>query len=325
MSAWKISSGLWVFAGTQDRYATEGYGPQLSPEEAIERAGKVEDLEGIEIHYPATVNEKNLNSVKQKLDENNLEVTFINLDLWGSKRWKDGSLTSSEEDTRKEAVKIGKKAIKMAKELDCENIGIWPGQDGFDYPFQADYKELWEREIEGVKKIAKFDENMNIGIEYKPKEPRNYQLISDVGKALLLVREIDLKNVGVVLDFGHALNSGETPGESVYLLSRANKLFNIHINDNYRDWDDDMVVGSVNIWETLEFLYYLDKVNYDGYIGLDQYPYREDPVEAAELSVKNIHALTNILEEIDKEELESAQHEQDALRAMRNILSILEG
>ena len=46
----------------------------------------------------------------------------------------------------------------------------------------------------------------------------------------------------------------------------------MHFNDNYRLWDDDMIVGSVHTIEYLELLYWLDRVGYDGYLSMDQYP-----------------------------------------------------
>ena len=42
-----------------------------------------------------------------------------------------------------------------------------------------------------------------------------------------------------------------------------------------------MAVGSVHLIETLEFLRALRKIGWDEPILLDQFPFREDPVEAA--------------------------------------------
>jgi len=41
----------------------------------------------------------------------------------------------------------------------------------------------------------------------------------------------------------------ENPAEAVYLLASSGKLYHTHFNDNYRDWDHDMIVGSVHLWE----------------------------------------------------------------------------
>ena len=66
------------------------------------------------------------------------------------------------------------------------------------------------------------------------------------------------------------------------------KLKQVHLNDNYRDWDHDLIPGSVTVWEHIEFFYWLQKLGYDGWYSLDIFPYREDGIEAVELAVKAI-------------------------------------
>ena len=39
---------------------------------------------------------------------------------------------------------------------------------------------------------------------------------------------------------------------AVLLRTTGKKLFHIHFNDNYRSWDDDMIVGSVHLVEFVE-------------------------------------------------------------------------
>ena len=43
--------------------------------------------------------------------------------------------------------------------------------------------------------------------------------------------------------------------------------------------DDDLIAGSTNLYETLEFLYYIEKSGYQGYLGFDIFPYRIHPLE----------------------------------------------
>jgi sugar phosphate isomerase/epimerase len=63
-------------------------------------------------------------------------------------------------------------------------------------------------------------------------------------KAILIANEVGLKNVGVTIDIGHAFNAYENPAESLTLAKGWNRLFHIYVNDNFREWDDDMIVGS---------------------------------------------------------------------------------
>jgi len=100
--------------------------------------------------------------------------------------------------------------------------------------------------------------------------------ISNVGITLMVINEVGMDNVGGTIDFGHSLMSQESPAEAVCLLQRQGKLFNVHFNDAWGYWDDDMIAGTVNFWTTLEFLYYCKRLEYDGWFGLDMFPYRED-------------------------------------------------
>ena len=69
----------------------------------------------------------------------------------------------------------------------------------------------------------------------------------------------------------------------------------MHFNDNYRLWDDDMIVGSVHTIEYLELLYWLDRTGYDGYLSMDQYPYREDTERAISESIQWLKAFRTII------------------------------
>ncbi|MGC3953123.1 MAG: hypothetical protein QM804_02525 [Propionicimonas sp.] len=49
----------------------------------------------------------------------------------------------------------------------------------------------------------------------------------------------------MLLDFGHALFGGEPPAEAAQMLIDHGLLWGMDVNDNYRGWDDDMMVGSI--------------------------------------------------------------------------------
>jgi ribokinase len=97
--------------------------------------------------------------------------------------------------------------MDWAAELGCVYIDVWPGQDGFDYCFQADYIEAWKWLTDGLAECAAHNDKVKILVEYKPKEPRTHCFVSHVGKVLLLLKDID--SIGVLLDWGHALEGGD--------------------------------------------------------------------------------------------------------------------
>src|SRR4029077_12740143 len=97
--------------------------------------------------------------------------------------------------------------------------------------------------------------DLKFAIEYKPREPRVSMFFSSAAKTLLAIGDMDVPNVGILLDFGHSLYGGESPAEAARLIHSRGLLSAIDVNDNFRSWDDDLVVGSVPLVETLEFFY----------------------------------------------------------------------
>ena len=163
----------------------------------------------------------------------------------------------------------------------ADYVKLWPGQDGWDYPFQVDHRTLWQHSLDGVGQLASENPDLKFVIEYKPREPRVHMSFDSVARTLLGIEKIGLPNVGILLDFGHALFGGESPADSAQLAIDYGRLFGMDVNDNLRGWDDDLVAGTVHPIELFEFFYTLRKNDWEGVWQLDQFPFREDSVEAA--------------------------------------------
>ena len=148
---------------------------------------------------------------------------------------------------------------------------------------------------------------MQFGIECKFKEPRTHMFFSNVATTLLAIQAMGVDNVGIVFDSGHSFLAKETPAEAVQLAARHGRLTSVEINDNWRDWDDDMAVGSVHLIETLEFLLALRTIGWNEVILLDQFPFREDPVAAAKESIRTVRQLDALVDRLDLDALKTAQ------------------
>lgn len=330
----RFSAGLWIFAGPSDRFNPEGYSESITPIDQIRLAGKTQGLDGVELHWPTdfngtswdkatTVLDENIEAVQAELKEGDLVPTCMNVNTCGFKEWGRGAFTHRNEKLRRKAVDCAKTAVEVCETIGCPTVGLWLGADGFDYPFQVDYSAHWDKLITGIEEVAKVDDDIKVSIEYKLKEPRTHMQIATVGKALYICNKIGLNNLGVTVDFGHALMGNENPADSACLLAREGKLFNIHFNDAYRSWDDDMMVGVINFWETVEFIYYALRSRYSGYYGLDMYPFREDPVRMTELSIKNLKSMIKMARTINKEELERAQSTMDAVTTQEVVRKLI--
>ncbi|MDD3155816.1 MAG: hypothetical protein PHS41_13235, partial [Victivallaceae bacterium] len=96
-------------------------------------------------------------------------------------------------------------------------------------------------------------------------------------------------------------------------------------NDNYRMWDDDMIVGSIHTLEYLEFFYWLRRTDYSGWMTIDQFPYREDGKAAVEESAKWLDFLESLLDGADMDEIASVIKHKDAVAASRLMRKLLGG
>jgi xylose isomerase len=312
----RFSANINTFNAGADRYVLSGYGERYSTDQLIKFATTIEDLTGVELVGMWHVNDGNVEQIRRQVKDAGLVVTCVTPDIWASAKWGKGSFASNDPAIRRAAIEEVKRSMEWAKQLNCEVIDLWFGQDGYDYPFQADYQAAWDRLIDGVVECAEAVPDVKIVLEYKPKEPRTHCFLATVGKTLLLIDKVGKPNVGAMIDIGHALMGYENTAESAALLHYfGNKLFYMHFNDNWRLWDDDMTVASVHTIETLELIYWLDRLDYKGWYALDIFPYRENGVRAATESIRWIQGLHRLLDKLGRERIAQVVASGDSMEA----------
>ena len=311
----RFGAGIWHFATYVDRYATDGYGDPRSILDAIDLAGQVRDLSVVDLNYPFFGGEFTNEQVKEALDRNNLGVIGITPEIY-TREFAKGAFTNPDPGVRRRAHELITEAADVVRYFGADYVKLWPGQDGWDYPFQVDHGALWKNSLDGVGLLASENPDLTFVIEYKPREPRVHMSFDSVSRTLLGIERIGLPNVGILLDFGHALFGGESPADSAQLAIDYGRLFGMDVNDNLRQWDDDMVAGTVHPIELFEFFYTLRKNNWEGVWQLDQFPFREDSVEAANHAIEFLKAADRGLEKLDFAAMQAAQDKHDAIGAL---------
>ena len=321
MSEIEFGAGLWNFASYVDRYATDGYDDMRSTLTQIDLAAQVGDIRWVDLNFPFTPG-VSVADVKAKLVEHNMKAIGITPDIY-LREHRMGAFTNPDPLKRASAMKIMNDAADVVRELGAKYVKIWPGQDGFDYPFQVDYRELNRLAVDGMRELASGHPDLKFVIEYKPREPRTHMFWSSAPKTILGIQQMGVDNVGVLLDFGHAMFGGEPPAEAAQMLIDHGLLWGMDVNDNYRGWDDDMMVGSIHMVEIFEYFHVLKVNGWEGVWNLDQFPFREDSVENARLSIRFLKAIQRALDTLDEDALAAAQAKQDALGAQRVIQDAL--
>lgn len=319
----KYATGIWVVRECSDRFLSP-YSQPVSLEDRYKAAASVADIKGVDMYQGADLNPENIDMVAGYLKKYKLEPVCITVNISSLPECSKGGLTNPDKKARDIAYKSCIEAIDMADKIKCKNVNFWFGQDGYDYVLQMDHLNALKNLITLISELAEYKSNINIGIEYKIREPRNYCYISNISKAILLIEKINKKNVGVIIDTGHAFMAGENIAESLAIVKAFNiKLVGVHMNDNNTYWDDDLMVGSVRTLNVLEFLYWLEKIGYNDYITLDMFPYRENGVEAAAETIEWIKQLRKIVSKFEEDELQELFKKNDGVASMKYIRSKL--
>jgi xylose isomerase len=222
------------------------------------------------------------------LKEYGLKVSYMLVTNWLDPQYKHGAFSNTNSATLKNSIKLCKEGIDFAKTVNADSVLLWPAHDGFDYPFQVNYYDAWKRLIDSITELAEYAGDFKLAIEPKPKDPRQKMFINGTGTLLHVINKIGRKNVGGALDIGHSIAAQENMAYALALLDNGEKLFQIHLNDNYKDADPDMVMGTINFFETLEFFYYLLKTKYSGWCSIDIITPRDDRAKTLFLASKMI-------------------------------------
>ena len=320
MTAEKFSTGLWVFGIMPDRFLPSGYQPVLELSEKLSRISQTPNVAGVEIPYSPELRLNNLLEIERMVSDYDLIISSLAVNVTGEKKWALGSITNPNETVRHEANSMIKDAMQAAKELKVETLNLWMGQEGFDYPFEVDYKRLWDLMVASLTECAGSCPETRLSVEYKRMEPRMRNLPNSAAQTLLMAREVGAANVGVTIDFGHALISGENPSQSVAMLDAEGKLFHIHMNDNYADWDWDMAAGVNHWWQLVEFCYWLKRIEYGNWLVVDIFPYRHDALQLNAMSVNAVTKAFAVAETLDDAQVEQGFLKHSSIDVYNQLL-----
>jgi xylose isomerase len=289
---------------------------------AIDLVSKVDGITSVDLNFPEHFEQYTVSEVSNKLQETGLEVNGLALRF--RKHFINGELGNSNIKIAEDALKLCYQAVDACRELNGKVITLWLGYDGFDYPFQIDYPKVWNQVRNFIGKIADYAPDLKISIEYKPYQERSYAFIDSIGSTMLMVSEIDRENVGVTVDYCHMLMKRENPAYGLSIATERNKLFGVHINDGYGQHDDGLMVGTVSFMQTLEFMYYLKKGNYESAIYFDTFPVREEPLAEIQQNVEMIHEINRLIDSVGMSHIENVISKNSAIEARQLFLQFLQ-
>jgi xylose isomerase len=329
----KTSLGIWAFGGMATRFNPGGYKPELAGASTVEKVrtavkGLGDLIDDYEFHYPQELSRENLDAVRNALGEHGIYCIASGLHL--DPRFGKGGFCSPDGATRNEALRLTREAIDLAGDVGAQMI-IWPGIEGYNYPFQTPYAESWARFVDGVAEAAAHaaERSVTLFLEHKNSEPAMKILMRNVGMTLHVIHTLrarGIANVKVNMDWQHLIMNGENLAEYAALLAAEGLLGHQHANSGWGTFDDDNMVGATAFMETLELALELRRVGYGDNgerLGFDLYPYTEDAVGAVERSVLQWRFIDGVASRIDEAELRRAQQAKDAVRAYELVYAAL--
>jgi xylose isomerase len=315
------------------RFVPGGYKPERARRaahelvaEAVEGLGDLSD--GFEFHYPQELSEDNLDRVRAVLDGRDIYCVASGLHL--DPRFGKGGLCSPEGEVRAEALRRTLDAVDFAAETGAHFI-LWPGIEGYNYPFQAPYKESWRRLIDGIGEAGQRCQERGIllFLEHKNSEPAMKILIRNIGMKLHVIHRLraqGIDSIKVNMDWQHLIMNDENLAEYAALLAAEGLLGHQHANSGWGTFDDDNMVGATSFMETLELAVELRRAGYGEQgerLGFDLFPYTEDAVGAVRRSVLQWRFIDSVAGRIEDGALRAAQARKDAVAAYELVYAAL--
>jgi xylose isomerase len=330
----KTSLGIWALGPMITRFVPGGYQPERASETTVERVQRAVEglgdlIDGYEFHYPQELDEDNVDEIRAALGPDH-DVYCLAGGLHLDPRFFRCGLTNPDPEVRGEALRIAVSGAELAGRLGVPMI-VWPGIEGYNYPFQTPYGDSWAWLVEGLGEIAATlkEHGRVLFLEHKNSEPAMKIFMRNIGMTLHVINKLradGLDNVKVNMDWQHLLMNGESLGEYAAMLAAEGLLGHQHANSGWGTFDDDNMVGATAFMETLELALELRRARYGEHgerLGFDLYPYTEDGVAAVRRSVLQWRFIDSVAARIDDAALREAQQRKDAVAAYEVVYAAL--
>jgi xylose isomerase len=331
----KNSVGIWAFGTNATRFVPGGYHPDAASETMEQRteravAGLGDLVDSFEYHYPGEVNEHNVAGIQRILGDK--DIYCVALGLFSDPTYALGSFINPDRALRQRAIDTCKAAIDLAAGINAHFI-IWPGAEGYNYPFQADYRQMWRDFIDGIGQAVDHanTHGVTIFLEHKNSEPAMKILMRDMGMSIFVVNKLkalghDVSRLKLNMDWQHLIMNGENLPEYAALLADEGLLGHQHANSGWGQFDDDNMVGASFFMQTLGLAKVLQDVGYGDHgerMGYDLFPYTEDQVAAVRRSVLQWEFIESVAHKLDSAALQAAQAKRDAVGAYQVVFEAL--
>lgn len=320
---YKFTFGPWNISTGADPF-----GPPVRPEMAY--ANKIAEykklgFDGVQFHdddvvpadLDAAATTKGVAEIKKMLDGEGLFCEFIAPRLWEHPKTIDGAYTSNNASERQYAIDRSKRAIDIARQLDCKDIVLWLAREGTYIREAKDPIIATGRIVDAMNALLEYDKDIRILGEMKPNEPMDQAYLPTPGHFMGLVyKTVDPKRVGVLIESAHSILAGLDPSDDMAYTLWHGKLWSVHLNDqNGLKYDQDKSFGSVDLRRAFNTIWVLERGGYDGCIGLDVKAMRTTKPELQTQHLANSKKMFDhmlaVVRSVDHTKVEAYRNERD--------------
>ena len=317
MKTYRFTFGPWNISTGSDPF-----GPPVRKEVAF--ASKIAEykklgFDGIQFHDDDVVEadldpaatERGAKKVKKMLDGEGLFCEFIAPRLWEHPKTIDGGYTSNNPSERRYAIDRSKRAVDIARMMDCRDIVLWLAREGTYIREAKDPVTAVGRIVDAVNALLEYDPKIRILGEMKPNEPMDQAYLPTVGHFMgLTYRTADPKRVGVLIESAHSILAGLDPSDDMAYALWHQKLWSVHLNDqNGLKYDQDKAFGSVDLRRAFNTVWVLERAGYDGCIGLDVKAMRTTkPADQTRHLANSRNMFLRLLEVVRKVDAKKIEH-----------------
>jgi sugar phosphate isomerase/epimerase len=268
-------------------YSTNAF-VKFSVFEAVEKIGRL-GFRGVEIMcdrphlYPPDFGEENLTRLKTLIDDQGLKVTNLNsFTLFAVGDTYLPSWIEPQEERREMRIQHTLQCLKVADFFGCKNISVPPGGPLGDISREK-AMTLFHR---GLERVAPLAQELDIMILVEP-EPD--LLMENTREFKEFIVDVRSPSIGVNFDIGHFFCAGEDPSRAFEELFEW--IGHIHLEDIASNREHNHLIlghGAIQFPEIFETMLRLE---YQGDVSLELYPYVDAPEEAGRESLEYLQTL----------------------------------
>ena len=268
-------------------YSTNAF-VKFSLDESLEKIAAL-GFRGVEIMgdrphlYPPDFEAADLVRIKEIIEKHDLKVTNLNsFTLFAVGDTYLPSWIEPEKERRDIRIQHTLDCLKVAKELECSNISIPPGGP-LNNLSRKDAMALFHQGLEQV--IPKAEE-LNVRILVEP-EPD--LLMENTKEFKPFIKDVGSQMVGLNFDIGHFFCAGEDPAVAFEELFEW--IGHIHIEDIAENRSHNHLIVGHGAIQFPDILKTIARLDYQGDISLELYPYVDTPESAGRESLEYLRPI----------------------------------